>query len=96
MMFSINGWVEVEPSHIFSTKTTNWTNACIGTHIFWHNSRTLVFWNKETIAKLFLKKSHWNINVFDYRCNSSIFNNINTASTILPIDCRVPSVCSKK
>ena len=77
MVFSINGWVELETTHPLSTLDNTWTCAWFGTHIYWHANRLLIFWNKETILKLFLNKTHWNINFFDSSCNYFSLNHIN-------------------
>ena len=42
---------------------------------------------KWTIVILFLEKTHCNINVFHYWCNSFRFNDVNTAGVILTIYC---------
>ena len=51
-MLCINGWVESESSHLFSTLTDNWTRVWFGAHILWYDTRILIFWNEETGVKL--------------------------------------------
>ena len=91
MKFIITGWVEVESSNIFITMTNNWTHTWFCTHIFWHDSRFFIFWNKDTIVN-FLKKIHCSTNVFDSRCTYFIFDNRNEIFVILPMYCWLPSM----
>ena len=92
MVFSINGWVEGKTTYTFINKTDNRTWTWFGMHIFWNDTWLLLFWNNGTIVKLLLKKTHWNINVFEYIYNSLILNHINSSGVIIPMYCCCPSV----
>ena len=66
----ITGWIESESSNTFSTPTDNWTWTWFGKHIYRHDTRLLIFWNKDTIVKLLLLKTNRNVNVFNSRSNA--------------------------
>ena len=46
LVLCITGWIEYEPSNAFSTPTDNLNHTWFGTHIFRHDTRLLIFWNK--------------------------------------------------
>ena len=73
MVFSITGWIEPKPSHTLSTQTYNWTRTWFGADIFWHDTILIIFWYKDILVNFFLNKTHWDINLFYYRCNSFRF-----------------------
>ena len=82
IVFCITGWIEYESSHPFSTPSDNCTWTWFGTNVFWHDTRLIIFWNKNTIVKLLLYKKDSNVNVLNSRITLIIFNNINTTGII--------------
>ena len=84
-MLCITGWIESESSHPFITPTNNWTCTWFGAHIFWHDTRLLMIWNKETIINFFLYKIDSNANLFNYSSDYFILNNRDTNCVVLPM-----------
>ena len=92
IVLCITGWLESEPSHPFITPTGYWTWTRFCAHIYWYNTRFIIFWNKNTILKLFLYKTCRNFHVFNSRSNSFSLNNINTTCVLFPMYCWWTSV----
>ena len=49
-MFSINEWVEAEPSLSLIIPTDNFTQTWFVKHIFWHDNILLIFHNKDVMV----------------------------------------------
>ena len=75
-MLCISCWIDYETSSPFITLTDNWNWTWFGAHICWNDTRLIIFFNKDTIVKLFLYKTDRNVH-FNSSGRYFSFNNRN-------------------